>query len=173
MKIFTLNPDNLKDSEINSIVTRVKVFLVNDKNEILIATSNGGCQLPGGHREENEDLNSTIKREIQEETGIILDDNELTVPFFEIKHYTKNYRGTGQKRISNIIYYYIRTNKNIDLNNTNYTEHEKQYNFSVEYVKISNFENFVNNFINESQQEINIAIAKELLLAFTELKNIL
>ena len=173
MKTFIKNPDNLTDNEIDSIVTRVKVFLINDNNEILVATSNGGCQLPGGHREENEDLLDTVKREVQEETGIILDNNEIGMPFFEIRHYNKNYRGTGQKRISNMLYYYINTNKKINLDNTNFTEHEKQYNFSVEYIPLSEFENYVNNFINESQQEINVIIAKEMLMAFNELKNIL
>lgn len=173
MKSYTLNPDNLKESEMDSTITRVKIFLINDKNEILVATSNGGCQLPGGHREEGEDLIETIKREIKEETGIILNNNEISMPFFEIRHYNKNYRGTGQKRISNVIYYLIRTNKEVNLDNTSYTQHEKLYNFSVEYIPLIKFENYVNNFINESQQEINVIIAKEMLMAFNELKNIL
>jgi len=173
MKTYIKNPNNLNDEEMDSIVTRVKVFLINDNNEILLALSNGGCQLPGGHREENEDLNDTIKREIQEETGIILESNEIRVPFFEIKHYNENYRGTGKKRISNVIYYYIKTNKKVDLANTNYTEHEKEYNFSVKYIPFNEFEKVVNNFINDKQQEINVIIAKEMLLAYSELKNIL
>jgi len=81
MKTYIKNPNNLNDEEMDSIVTRVKVFLINNNNEILLALSNGGCQLPGGHREENEDLNDTIKREIQEETGIILSNRNRSVPW--------------------------------------------------------------------------------------------
>lgn len=173
MKSVEINNDELKLEEIDETVTRVKTFLINSKNEILIATSNGGCQLPGGHREDGEILSDTVKREVQEETGIMLETSEIVEPFFEIVHMTKNYHGTGKNRRSNVIYYLIKTDKKIDLNNTNLTEHEKEYKFSVEYVDKDNFENFVNNFINSTQSEINVIIANEMLTAFSELKNII
>lgn len=40
------NDDKIDESSIQIFTTRVKVFLVNSKDEVLIATSGGGCQLP-------------------------------------------------------------------------------------------------------------------------------
>ena len=71
MKKLVYNSENLSEQEIDEVVTRVKVFLVNENNELLIATSGGGCQLPGGHREENETILETAKRELNEETGAV------------------------------------------------------------------------------------------------------
>ena len=118
MKSVKINNDNLTGSEIDEVVTRVKTFIINSQGEVLVATSNGGCQLPGGHREDGEDLKTTVKREVQEETGIVLDDSEIVEPFFEIVHLTKNYHGSGKNRKSNVVYFLIKTNKPVDVNMT-------------------------------------------------------
>ncbi len=52
MKVINFNKENLKESDIDEAVVRIKVFLVNEDNQIIIASSNGGYQLPGGHLEE-------------------------------------------------------------------------------------------------------------------------
>ena len=173
MKSVEVNNDNLKDYEIDEIVTRVKVFLLNSKNELLVATSNGGCQLPGGHREDGEELSATVKREVMEETGIDLDNDEVGDAFFEIVHKTRNYRGSGKNRLSNVIYYLVKTDKQVDENNLSLTDNEKEYNFKVDYVKVEMFEEYVKSFINSTQIEINKIIAGEMLTAFGELKKLI
>ena len=55
MKTLIFNESNLQEKDIDEIVTRVKVFLVNNKNELNYAISNGGMQLPGGHVESGEE----------------------------------------------------------------------------------------------------------------------
>lgn len=82
MKTKVYNSENIKEDEVDEVVTRVKAFILNKNNELLIATSNGGCQLPGGHKEEGENLIDTVIREVQEETGIILDEKEIKDSFF-------------------------------------------------------------------------------------------
>ena len=173
MKTKEINVDNLKIKEIDEEVTRVKAFIINSHDEILIASSNGGCQLPGGHVEDNENITLAVKREVMEETGIILDENEISKPFFRIQHKTRNYRNTGKNRLSNVIYFLVKTDKSVNLNNIKLTENEKECNFSVKYVKIQEFENHVNSFINSTQIEVNKIIAEEMLIAFDELKLIL
>ena len=53
-KIIT-NDYNLKEEDMTELVKRVKLFLINSNNEILLGYSNYEYQCPGGHVEENED----------------------------------------------------------------------------------------------------------------------
>ena len=99
MKTLIFNESNLQEKDIDEIVTRVKVFLVNNKNELNYAISNAGVQLAGGHVESGEEYIETVKREIKEEVGIELEDEEISKPFFEIKHFTKNYSNSNKNRI--------------------------------------------------------------------------
>lgn len=172
MNIKIYNDDNLSDSEIDEVVTRVKAFIINSKNEILYANSGGGIQLIGGHVEKDETLENTVKRELLEETGIVLQSEEISLPFFEIKHYTKNYKRTGKNRISNVIYFFIKTDKKPNNNKMNLTTNEVKNKFSYNYCPINRFEDLLNSCIN-SDIEINAVIAKEILIAFEELKKIL
>ena len=64
--------DKLKEEDITDKVTRVKALMLNSKKEILLATAYTTIQFPGGHLESPETLNEALKREIMEETGIIL-----------------------------------------------------------------------------------------------------
>ena len=172
MKKKIYNEDNIEDNEIDEIVTRVKAFIINSKKEILFANSGGGIQLIGGHVENGETLEDTIKREVHEETGIILQSKNISSPFFEIKHYTKNYGGTDKNRISNVVYYIVKTDKMPNLKNMSLTDEEIKNQFSYAYSPINQFETLLKSCL-ESNIEINVVIAKELLVVFEELKIIL
>ena len=173
MEIKIFNKDNLMDNEIEDIVTRVKIFLINDENKIIIANCAGCYQLPGGHVEEGENLISTVKREIQEETGINLDNNEIPNPFFEVRHYTKNHPKNGKNRLSKIIYYLVHSNKKTDINKIHLTEHEKENNFQINLIPLNEFESTLQNVINNSNVEVNKIIATETITAFKELEKFL
>ena len=56
MKQIITNKYNLTDSDMTEIVKRVKILIINSKNEILLAYSHNDYQFPGGHVEENETL---------------------------------------------------------------------------------------------------------------------
>lgn len=167
------NDDKIDESSIQIFTTRVKVFLVNSKDEVLIATSGGGCQLPGGHIEEGEGILQGIVREIEEETGIVLNYDEIIGQFYKIKYLQKNYQNTGKNRLSQVIYFLVRTDKQPNLSNLNLTENEKINNFDIRYISFADFTNFVEQFITPNQKEINYIIAKEMLKVYLYLVKII
>ncbi len=150
----------------------MKVFIINDDNEILFAKSDGGVQLIGGHVEIGETYEQAVVREINEETGISIEECNILPPFFEIKHYTKNYHDSGKNRMSNVLYYYLKTNCKPNTSNINLTEDEAKKQFSSDYISMEQFEEYVKSYLN-NEKEINRTIAKEILVVFDELKNIL
>jgi len=160
MKQNIINPDNLKDNEVNAVVTRVKVLLLNSENKILLGYCDGIYQFPGGHIEIGESLNEAAKREIKEETGIILDCENLK-PFYCIKHYKKNYKGTGINKLSQLYYFLIKTDASINEENIKYTEHEKSGDYRLEYVLMENLKDVLTENIPNNSH--NVTIVKEML----------
>ena len=102
MEVIINNKDNLKDDQINEVVKRVKVLLVNSSNEMLLGYSHNTYQFIGGHVED-EEFEDAIVREVKEETGIginmvrkMFKDPELqvqiyTVPFKVTRQAFNNY----------------------------------------------------------------------------------
>ena len=86
------NPDNLIDDDITETTTRARGIIINSQAEILLCYSNGlsHYEFPGGHLNENETLLEGLKREVLEETGIELENKDIS-PFYVIKYYCKNY----------------------------------------------------------------------------------
>ena len=105
-KIIT-NDYNLKEEDMTELVMRVKILLINSKNEILLGYSHNEYQCPGGHVEEGESLISAINREIQEETGIELNIKEAE-PFACSIGYYKDWPAVGKNRKTEIYYYEIK-----------------------------------------------------------------
>lgn len=160
MKSVFYNDDNLTKEEINETVIRLKALIINSNNEILLGYSHKTYQFPGGHLEPDEELIDGLRRELREETGMVFTHFDYK-PFEEIRYYSKNYRNSGKNR-ENIIYYYlIKTDKNIDLNNTNYDEYELDGNYQLKYVKLSQVKEILLDSIEDNQ--INKIIVKEML----------
>ena len=173
MNKHIINNSNDPNIKIDEVVTRVKAFIINDNNQILLINANTGCMLPGGHKEENESPLQTLKREVGEETGIILDGGDIIVPFFEIDNITKNHKETGKNRNSVMLYYYVKTNKICNKSNIHLTDREKSSNFDIVYVDFDKFEEYIKNIIKTTMFDIYRIIAKEMLIAYSELKSIL
>ncbi|MBQ3021375.1 MAG: NUDIX hydrolase [Bacilli bacterium] len=147
MKEIIIN-DILKEEDITEIVKRVKIILINKKEEILLGYSNNMYQFPGGHVEANEELVNTVNREIQEETGIELNLKSIK-PFAKLTGYYKDYPTIGNNRKNEIYYYEVKTDKKPNLNNTNYTESELKGKFELRYINLDNFEEeIINNMKN-------------------------
>ena len=164
MKRILINNKSLTKEELDYKVVRVKVFFVNSNNELLLAHNNETYQLIGGHLKKDESLDDCIKREIKEETGIYL--KNINTPFLNITTYDDNYFDT-HKKVENSIYYYRVVSDAIpDLNNTEYDDIELQSEFNLFYVKLSDFETFINNCITEGTVDKNIA--NEMLIALDE-----
>lgn len=154
------NPDNVvADKE----TTRIKIMILNDREEMLLAYSHNAYQFVGGHLEENETLSQAVIREIKEETGIDLNHDQMN-PFLVRTDYTKDNSDTGINHLSKIYYFAICINSKPDLKNTSYTEEEIAGDFVLRYVKLKNLDeellrNIQNNetanvIINEMRQAI-------------------
>ena len=135
MKEIIYNYDNLKDDDITEIVIRMKALIINNDN-IYIGNENGIFQFPGGHLEEGETFNECLKREILEETGILLEDKEIYGPFMKVIFLNKDWPEVGKNRKAEIYYYVIKTDKKPDLSRVKYTEHEKEGNFKIEEIPL-------------------------------------
>ena len=171
MNYTIFNEDHLKDEEIEETVVRVKAFVMNLKNEILVASSNGGIQLVGGHVEKEEEQVKALKREIKEETGIEVSDEEISEPFYEVRHYIKNYFNTSKNVIAKMIYYVVKTTKIPDLSQTKLTKQEQDYDFCLKFIPYFEFEDYVDSFL-KSEKKINGLIASEMKVVFQELKKL-
>lgn len=168
MKEIITNKDNLKENEITEVVKRVKVLLINSNNEILLGYSHHDYQFPGGHVEENEELIDTVKREVLEETGIKLKVNNIE-PFAKKIGYYKDWPEKNKNRKIEIYYYEIATDEKPNLNNTSYTENEKEGNFELRYIHLDKVEEELEKNIEEYQDKK--GIGKEMLDLLNIYKN--
>lgn len=168
MQKIIINQNNLSETDITEIVKRVKILLINSNNEILLAYSHHNYQFPGGHVEDDESLLQTVKREMLEETGIDLATID-TEPFACTMGYYKDWPEKGKNRKTEIYYYEIKTDEKPNLDNTSYSEHEKDGNFELRYIPLDTVE-------DELRRNVEIypdafGITKEMLMLFTLYKS--
>ena len=100
--------------------------------------------------------------------GLTIHKEEL-VPFMMIKHLSKNYSNSGKNRCNDIYYYVVKTNEKININNTNYTDYEKNGDFKLEYVKINDVEEKL--IDNSNKYPTSKGITYEMLQVLYEYKN--
>lgn len=154
------NPDCLSYEEIERFVTRVKILIINDFNQLLLCKIDGTYYFVGGHIEEGETLVDTLRREAFEETGIDLEVEPTIEPFLVYKYYSKNHYGTGGKCLSTINYYSVKTNKHFNLDNQRLDSNESQKSFALEYVNLDEIEEkLLNSFSTPEQKDL----AKEMI----------
>ena len=163
MKKLINNKFNLKETDITELVQRVKVLLINSKKEILLGYSHNQYQFPGGHVEDNESFIDTVKREVEEETGIKLSISKLE-PFVCFIGYWKDWPSKGKNRKTEIYYYELKIDEKPNLLNTNYTEHEKDGNFELRYIPLENVESELKD--NATKYGDKYGITREMLELF-------
>ena len=168
MKQIIENKYNVLESDVTEVVKRVKVLIINSNNEILLAYSNNIYQFPGGHLEFGETIKECLKREIKEETGMEVD-LSLINPFMMIKYYTRNYFNSGKNRCNKIYYFVINTDNLINLKETNYTKEEKEGNYTVRYINLSDVEEELIDNANKYPRNKNIVY--EMLQVISEYIN--
>lgn len=169
MKNIIINDNNLTDNEITEVVKRVKALIINSKNEILLGYSNHIYQFPGGHVENDESLIDTLKREVLEETGIILNIDNIE-PFVCHIGYYKDWPEIGKNRKTEIYYYEIKTDKLPNFRKVKYTENEQKGNFELRYIKLDEFEKELNE--NAKKYNNSYGITKEMLSVFKIYQNL-
>ena len=165
MKEIIYNYDYLKDDDITEVVIRSKALIINGKN-IILGNEDNIYQFPGGHLEEKETFEECLKREVLEETGIEIDDNEIKRPFMKVTYLNKDWPAIGKNRKSEIYYYLIETSKKPDMSKVKYTEHEKQGNFKIESIPLRESISVIED--NISKNEKNKVIAPDMIMAITE-----
>lgn len=169
MKEILYNYDNLTPREIDEVVIRTKGLIINSKEEITLGYSHKTYQFPGGHLEEGETLNECLLREIKEETGIEIKNAQIK-PFEKITYYNKNYRNSGKNRKNEIYYFIIKTDDVFDMKNSKLDDWEKDGNFTVKTISLSNVEQVLIDSIPDNP--INKIIVEEMLEVFKEYNKI-
>ena len=169
MKIIIHNKNNLKETDITEVVKRVKILIINSNNEILLGYSHNDYQFPSGHVEKGENLDQTIKREIKEEIGIILK-NQNFKPFAKVISYYKNWPEKGKNRKIEINYYELKTDEKPNLNNTEYTESEKNGHFELKYIPLENVQKILKE--NAKKYGDKKGITREMLEIFNLYKSL-
>ena len=154
MKKMFINENNLSFDQIDEEVIRVKVLIINSNNEILLGHAKGTYQFIGGHMELGETFDDAINREVKEESGIELVVRNA-IPFLLRETYIKNYMDSGKNRCNKIYYFTVMTDKEVDVNNTNYTDDEQSGNFCVRKVKLSDVrKTILDNNVNSKYKDI-------------------
>lgn len=141
------NKNNIGEEEINNVITRVKALIITSDNKILLGHSFCEYQFPGGHVENDEALLPALKRELEEETGLIFDTDNLA-PFAVLKKYFKDYPSEKVNTKLLIYYYVIKDDRVPILKNTDYTLEELDGNFSLRYVPLDIVKCVINDNIN-------------------------
>ena len=172
IEIVKYNDDDLKDNEIDEVITRVKAFIVSSKNNMIVGYTDEGFQLIGGYVEGNQDLNTALANIIYNECGIALDSKDKIEPFYEVRYYNRDYKGSGINRLSDLIYFVVNTDKLPNYKKLKLSPREIAERMPLEVVRRSLFGKDLREYIEKEQNPLNKVKAKELLMAYDKFKQI-
>ena len=136
MKII-VNKKNLIPDGTWMNFNKVRAIIENSNGEIAISSEGGKLIFPGGKVDKGEAILPAIQRELLEETGILFEEDELK-QILELETYYDDfydYRSKSIKpRYTLTTYFYVKTDKKIDLSKLNLTEEEKSQNFKIRFL---------------------------------------
>ena len=90
-----------------------------------------------------------------EETGIEILDKDINEPIYKIVSLNRNHPDIGKNRRSEIYYYVININNDIDLSKTNYTKDELEGDFKVKEIPLNRvIEELEDNIINNEKNKV-------------------
>ena len=172
IEIIKYNDDDLKDNEIDEVVTRVRAIIVSSKNDMIVTkTDEDGYQFIGGYVNEGEDLITALKNIVFNETGIALDIKDKIEPFYEVRYYNRDYKGSKKNRLSDLIYFYISSDKMPNFKKLKLTDREIDAKGTM-IVRRTLFMKDLKEFIEVEQNPLKKVKAKEVLMAFEKYKEI-
>lgn len=137
MKVETINLNNLTMNDIQKQQHRVKVILLNSKDEVLLCRRNGVYNFIGGHIENGEEPLECAQREVREETGITIRLGNFNSPFYKLQCFEKNYYNLGLNYFTTIQFLDGRTDAQVDLSKRQLDENESKQIFTLEYIPYS------------------------------------
>ena len=172
VEILKYNDDNLRDDEIDDVILRVKAFIISSKNNVLIGRDEEGYKLLETTVAADEDIVTKLKNHIYFETGIALDAKDSVEPFYEVRYYNKDYKGTGVNRLSDTIYFLVKSDKLPNYKKLKLKPEEIAKKLPMEILRRSQFVGALNQYIEEEQNVLYKTKVKEILLAFDKLKDI-
>lgn len=165
MKVIIHNRDNIKEEEVTDVVIRVKALIINGNN-IILGNANDIYQFPGGHLEHNETLIDCLKREVLEEAGIELTEDEIYEPVLKVIYMNEDYPEEGKIIKSEIYFYIVKTNKLPDITKASYTDREIKGNYHLEVVPLKDAIDIIEkNIPNNKRNEV---ISPEMIEAIKE-----
>lgn len=170
MKTIIYNNHNLNEEDINDRKYRARGLIINSKNEILMGFCENTYQFPGGHLEGNESIFECLKREVREETGLDIKEEDAEL-FYVIKYYNKDYPEPGINRYTEFSYFKIFTDEHYDKDKMNLDEVELANNFELRYIKLEEFEQVLD-IIKENNERTKL-VHEEIKMVFQELMNTL
>ncbi len=165
MKEIIHNRDKIKEEEVSDIVIRIKALIVNNDN-IILGNANDTYQFPGGHLEDNETFIDCLKREVLEETGITLDDNEIYDQVLKVVYMNEDYPVDGKITKSEVYFYLVKTNKEPDLTKTKLTDREIEGNYHLDIVPLKDSIKVIEDNIPKNKR--NEVISPEMIEAIKE-----
>ena len=140
MKQIDFNETNLTDKEIDKVVRKVRALVINNKTkEILLVHYAGLYMLPGGSIDNGETEIEALRREVLEESGIEIEDQQA-VSYLLINSYDRNYfdRKSGNiNRLTQTTFFVVSTEQDIDETKKKLTESEKEKNHTIKYMNLS------------------------------------
>lgn len=172
VEIVVYNDTKLQDDEIDQVVTRAKAFIMSSKYNMLIGRNDAGYQLIETNVSAREDITTAMVNAIYNETGIGLDAKDAIEPFFETRYYTRDYMNTGVNRLSDNVYFLVRTDKLPNLKKLKITQTEMTKKLPMEVIKRSELIGTLTDFIEEEKDVLAQVKAREILLAFDKMRNV-
>ena len=156
MKKYTLISDDY-EGYIDYVRHACRGIIINEGKILLVYQANDNKYLiPGGGVEIYENYSECVKREILEETGIELNITNIE-PFACAIGYYKDWPAEGKNRKIEIYYYEVKTDEKPNLENTEYTENEKDGNFELRYIPLLDVENVLKTNAEEYRDKKGIA----------------
>ena len=167
-----LNDENLQLDEVNEFNSKVRALLIDNEHRVLVANYGGVFLFPGGSIDDGENIDESIIRELQEETGTSYDIGDLTfltqLDFFQ-KNYVKR-DGTKANRLIRT-YYFIAPCKPVELQLQKLTEKEKKECFKLEMIPICELKKIV--LENQNSNPRNIYFQREMIEVVELFTNVL
>ena len=105
-----------------------------------------------------------FKREIKEETGIILKESYPLI--YKVEYYNRNFPLEGDVTYTEFNYFLIRTDDLPNKNNMNLDEWEKEHNYECVYIKLEDLDDLLSTKMND--HHMNKIVYKEIKATIKE-----